>query len=464
MKYDLLVIGLGPAGMAVSIMASEMGLSVCAIEKHKIGGECMNVGCIPSKALLQIANTRHIFHKLEKFHLEKMELPKVNLPFPSINQDLKYINENKTKKMFDKVDLILNQGDACFVDPHTVEVNGKQISAKKIFIATGTKPAIPPVEGIEQIDLLTNENMFNLDNIPSSLIVLGGGAIGCEMAQAFARLGSKVTVVHMGTHLLPFGPAKPGQILKEVFTQEGILVLNNRSIRNVKRQGEQIVLTTVQGETLAAEKLLVATGRTPALMNLKLENAKIKYDHKGIKVNRFLQTNQKHIFAVGDCNGHYLFSHAAMHQGMIALMNAMIPTPFKINFKKFVVPWTVFTQPQISSVGKNEQQLKKYERIISQYQDYGAAIAEKKELGYVEVLATSRGKILGATVVGEGSGEMINEWGLAIQKKINLFSIMMLQHSFPTMSFLNKRIAETWMMNRIKPQWTKNLIRRWFRL
>ena len=461
--YDILTIGVGPAGMVVSAMGAEMGLNVCAIEKNKTGGECMNVGCIPSKALLRMAKTRHAVTKFADFDLEEMALPKVNNPFPHIQEKLTFINDKKYASKFAKVDQILRQGAASFVDSHTVEVGERKITAKRIFICTGTKPSKPPIPGLETIDnIITNENLFSLEGIPESMLIIGGGAIGTEMAQAFSRLGCKTTIVHMDSRLLPFADKFAGETLEAVFKKEGIEVYNNRSISQLEAKDGRVVLTTKEGETLEAERLLLAAGRVPVLDGLKLENAGVSFTPKGIPVNGNLQTNVSHIYAVGDCNSNYLFSHAAMHQGMIALMNIMRPWPLKKDFRKYVVPWTVFTEPQVSSVGMQESDLIKsgikYDVIEAKHGDYGAAIAEQVTTGSVRVLASKMGKIYGASVIGEGSAEMINEWGLAIQKKIRLADIMLLQHSFPSMSFMNKSIGENWMMNMMKNNWMKKMI------
>ncbi|MDA3903030.1 MAG: NAD(P)/FAD-dependent oxidoreductase [Desulfuromusa sp.] len=461
--YDILTIGVGPAGMVVSAMGAEMGLKVCAIEKNKLGGECMNVGCIPSKALLRMAKIRHAVTKFSDFDMEEMPLPAVKNPFPHIQEKLDYINNKKYAVKFEKVDKVLRQGSASFVDSHTVAVGDRKITAKRIFICTGTKPSKPPIPGLDTIDnILTNENLFNLESIPESMLIIGGGAIGSEMAQAFSRLGCKTTIVQMDPHLLPFADRFAGEELEATFKKEGIEVYNSRSISQVEAKNGRVILKTKEGETLKAERLLLAAGRVPTLDGLNLEKAGVNYSPKGIPVNGNLETNVSHIYAVGDCNSNYLFSHAAMHQGMIALMNIMRPWPFKKDFRKYVVPWTVFTEPQVSSVGMKESELIapgiKYDVIEAKHADYGAAIAEQVTTGSVRVLASKMGKIYGVSVVGEGSAEMINEWALAIQKKIRLADIMLLQHSFPSMSFMNKSIGESWMMNMLKNSTMKKMM------
>ncbi len=466
-QYDMIVIGLGPAGMALSVMGAEMGLKVLGIEKHKIGGECMNVGCIPSKAVLQIAKIAHSSKRLSEYSLGENFTPKVGNIFKNIQNSLDYIGEAKTLKMFDKVTLLLGKGGAEFVDRHTVRVGTTDYSAKKIFIATGTRPAVPKFEGVNDIDYLTNENIFSLDKVPESMLVVGGGAIACEMAQGFNRLGCKVSMIIRGPKLLWREDHDAVDVLEKVLTNEGIRIYRKDSPKSIRMEGDKTVIETENGETIEVEKLLLAAGRSYDHTPLKLENAGIKLNESGaIAVNKHLRTSTKGIYACGDCNGFALFSHAAMHQGMVALMNSMMP--FKMNYKKFLVPWTVFTEPQFSHVGPTKTELDKkgvkYEEITIPYDGYGAAIAEKLEDGFVRVLCSTTGRVYSATIIGEGSGEMINEWCTIIQNKIRMHKILFQQHSFPTMGFLSKRIAETWTMNRMQPSIIKRLATIAFRL
>ncbi|RLD04165.1 MAG: NAD(P)/FAD-dependent oxidoreductase [Chloroflexota bacterium] len=454
MKYDfdLICIGLGPAGMAVSVMGAEMGLKVCAIEKNKLGGECMNVGCIPSKSLLRISEFRHSVSKLVEMGLMEGKTQDIKAPFPKIARYLDYISGKKTLKMFDKVTLILNEGSASFVDSHTVRVGERSITAQKIFIATGTEPMIPPIDGISDVDILTNLNIFNLAEIPQSMTIVGGGAIGCEMAQAFTRLGSKCAIVQVDDFLIPLGDKVAGELLENVFRKEGIDVYNSKNITSLTKEGSEICLRTEDGLCIKSEKLLMAAGRKVVLDELNLDNAGVKYSRQGIAVDEKYRTSVKHIYAVGDCNGGVMLSHAAMHQGMFAIMNAVSPFAM-FKYKNYVIPWTVFTEPQVSYVGMREEDIKKkgikYEAHIAKYEDYGAAIAENVGVGFVKVFTNSLGKVFGVSIVGDGSGEMINEWALVIQKKIRMHSVMFLAHSFPTMGFLSKRVAEMWMMKKM---------------
>jgi pyruvate/2-oxoglutarate dehydrogenase complex dihydrolipoamide dehydrogenase (E3) component len=467
--YDLICIGLGPAGMAVSIMGAAMGLKVCGIEKHRIGGECMNVGCIPSKALLQIARHRHLVSRFEKMGLSPQSPPEPLDPFRRIQEHLRFISDNKTRSLFDKVHLVLGEGAAEFVDPHTIRAGTKTYTARRIFIATGTRPMILPVPGIETVPYLTNETIFSLDAVPESLIVHGGGAIACEMAQAFARLGSRVALVQRSEHILSRMDPDAARLIEDVFREEGIVLHTGRLAVEVESRGGQIQMRLDNGETVQATHLLEAAGRAHDYREMKLENAGIAVDQRGaIPVDRHLRTAQKHIYGIGDCNGHYLFSHAAMHQGMIALMNSMLPRPLKRRFDRYVVPYTMFTDPPVSGAGYTEDELRRkkipFETVETRYGDYGAAIAEEIPTGYVRAFIGRTGKILGASIVGEGSGEMINEWALALQKRMRITDIMMLQHSFPTMGFLSKRVAEVWMMKKMKSHVLQAMCRRLFRL
>lgn len=464
--FDLICIGLGPAGMAVSAMGAEMGLKVCAIEKDKIGGECMNVGCIPSKSLLRISEFRHASSKLKKMGLLESEIPNIKSPFSKIANYVSYISDKKTLKMFEKVTLILGEGSASFIDPHTVKVGEKSITAQRIFIATGSEPLVPPIDGISDIDILTNKNIFNLTEVPESMTIIGGGAIGCEMAQAFTRLGTKCTIVQMDDFLIPLGDKDAGALLEDIFKKEGIEVYNSKKIISIKNEDNKICLRTEDGILIKSEKILLAAGRKIELAALKLENAGVKYNKRGIEVDAKYRTSVKHIYAVGDCTGEIMLSHAAMHQGMFAIMNAV--SPFAIfQYKNYVIPWTVFTEPQVSYVGMREEDIKKkgikYETYIAKYEDYGAAIAEDVGVGFVKVFTNSSGKVFGVSIVGDGSGEMINEWALIIQKKIRLHSILFLAHSFPTMGFLSKRIAEMWMMKKMNSSLIQNVCKFFYR-
>jgi pyruvate/2-oxoglutarate dehydrogenase complex dihydrolipoamide dehydrogenase (E3) component len=306
--------------------------------------------------------------------------------------------------------------------------------------------------------------MFQLEKVPQRLTVLGSGAIACEMAQAFSRLGSSVDLVFRGSGLMWREDDESMKILEDQFSKEGIRLHRNCTPTRFSKTATGILIDTNTGNTIETDRVLCALGRRFDFESLQLDRASVTYTNKGITIDKYLRTTNKQIYACGDCNGQHQFSHAAMHQGMLALMNCMIPSPFKYRYDKYAVPWTVFTEPQISRVGLTGKQLNKPHRTITvKYEDYGAAIAESVDVGHVKAhVSPLLGKIIGVTIVGEGSGEMINEWALAMQNRLGMYHLMMQQHSFPTMGFLTKRVAETWMMENMESGWLKWLCRKMF--
>jgi len=465
-KYDIIMIGMGPAGMAVSAMGSAMGLKVLAVEKNKVGGECLNVGCIPSKALLKAAEANNTAFNLKKYGIELDIFTKSNNPMNIVREKISGINNKKLMKTFDKVDLLINKGNAEFVDSKTILANGEKYTAKKIFIGTGTHPMIPPIPGLKDVPSLTNLNIFETEEIPGSLTIIGGGAIGTEMAQAFSRLGSKVNLFHMDAHLIPAGDEDAARVLEDKFREEGIGVFNKAAVEKVEEKDGKI-LTYANGQVYESDKILVATGRTPVLEPLKLENAGIKYGKKGIEVDQHMRTNVKNIYAVGDCNGKYLFSHAAMHQGMLALMDAVSPVPLgMLKRDKYPVPWSVFTQPEVALVGLTEKQAEKkgikYEVVKKDYVSYGRTVADGHPEGFIKIIIGKKGRILGASIVGVNASELIHEWTMAIQYKKTIIDIMMMQHSFPTISMISKMVAEDWMMGKMKSPLIHKIIKMLF--
>lgn len=461
-QFDLIVIGMGPAGMAISAMGAAMGLSILSVEKNKVGGECLNCGCIPSKALLKAGSALHSAQNLRGYGLfAELNLLESN-PMDIVRQKVHGINDKKMMKAFERTTLV--SGTAEFIDDRTVQVNGESYGAKKIFIATGTEPFIPPIPGLRDIpDVLTNTNMFEIEKMPESLTIIGGGAIGSEMAQAFSRLGTKTAIAHMDPHLVPVGDEEAAHVLEEAFAREGIVVHNGAKITGVALKDGRIV-TSLEDGTLDSERILVATGRKPVLEALRLENAGVEYTKKGITVDGHMRTNKPHIYAVGDCNGQSLLSHAAMHQGMLALMHAL--SPFSLSFlrrERYVVPWSVFTEPEIAQVGLTEKEARdrgmKIQVMKKDFRTYGRTVADGRPEGFIKIVTVGWGKILGATIVGETASELIHEWTMAIQYKKRMHHILMMQHSFPSVSMINKMIAEDWMMEKMKSSLLRKLMR-----
>ena len=460
-KFDIIVIGMGPAGMAISAMGAATGLNVLSVEKHKVGGECLNCGCIPSKALLKAGSALHSARDLKKFGIDAELAVTSSDPMQVVRDKVHRINDKKFQAAFDRATLV--SGSAEFVDDRTVLVNGDTYTAKHIFIATGTEPFVPPIPGLSDVpDILTNMNMFEIEKIPESLAIIGGGAIGSEMAQAFTHLGSKVTIAHMDPHLVPLADDEAARVLEEAFSKEGITVHNGAKITGVEMKGAQIVTRTDKGDITSA-RILVAAGRKPVLEELKLDNAGIERTKRGITVDAYMRTNRPHIYAVGDCNGHSLLSHAAMHQGMLALMHSLSPVSMPVlKRERYAVPWAVFTEPEIAQVGLTEKQAREkgvnVQVMKKEFRSYGRTVADGRPEGFIKVVTGARGRIWGATIVGEAASELIHEWTMAIQYKKRMHHVMMMQHAFPAISMINKMIAEDWMMGKMNSGWVRKLV------
>jgi len=440
-----------------------MGLNILAIEPNKVGGECLNVGCIPSKGILKAGESVHVAKNTSKYGIDGEFKLNGGDPLKLIREKVGNINDKKFLKTFEKADIIINKGFGKFVNSKTIKVNGEEYTAKKIFIATGTEPFIPPIPGLKEVSKLTNINLFDQESIPKSLTVIGGGAIGSEMAQAFSRLGSKVTIVQMDSHLVPIGDKEAGLVLEKALIQEGIKIFNSTKIEKVEEKDGKVITHTDKG-IFESDKILVATGRKPVLDTLDLDKAGIEYTPKGIKVDSKLRTNKKHIYAVGDINGIAQLSHAAMHQGMMALMDTISPISMKkLKHKNYVLPWSVFTSPEIAQAGITEKEATekgiKFEITQKEYSSYGLTVAVGKPDGFIKIIHTPAGKVLGATIVGENASELIHEWVLAIQNNIKMYEIMMTQHSFPSFSMLNKMVTEDWMMKKMENKGLQKLIK-----
>jgi len=467
--YDAIVIGMGPAGMAVAAMGSAMGLEILAVEEKDVGGECLNVGCIPSKALLKASEMNFSALQLNEFGIRSRHhiVTNTNEAMEIVRKKIHKINNKKMMKAFEEVKLVLKKGPAEFVDKNTIKVDGKKYRAKKIFIATGTEPFIPPIPGVETLSEeqeLTNLNIFDIESFPKTMTIIGGGAIGTEMAQAFSRLGTTINIVQKDAYLLPNGDKDAGELLKKLFKKEGINVYNNTKINKIEVKNKIVYTYTSKG-VFESEKILIATGRVPVVKELKLEKAGIKHDKHGIMVDEHMRTNIKNIYAVGDVNGNALLSHAAMHQGMLALMNSINPTPFKLKRSNYLVPWSVFTKPEVAQVGLTEKEAIKSKKNIlvlkRSFVSYGRTVADGYPEGFIKVITNKRGKIFGVTIIGETASEIIHEWILAMQNNLKMYDIMMMQHSFPTVAMINKMIAEDWMMEKMKSKWIRK-IAKWF--
>jgi dihydrolipoamide dehydrogenase len=454
---NLIVIGGGSAGLVSAYIAAAVKAKVTLIEKAEMGGDCLNTGCVPSKALLHVAKTiRQTQHARElgvHTTIEKVDFARV---MDEVQKVIQRIAPHDSVERYTDLGVDVIQGEATIESPWQVRVktlDGEQrLSTRSIVIATGAKPLVPKFEGLEHIDYLTSDSLWHLRTLPKRLLVLGGGPIGCELAQAFQLLGSQVTIVEMGPRLLANEDPDTSALLQNQLRADGVdLRLNHKAERfSVNADGESQLHTDHEGEAvaLAFDRVLIALGRQPNTQGFGLEEIGIEVD-KTVQVNALLQTNFPNIYACGDVAGPYQFTHVASHQAWYAAVNALFD-PFK-TFKAdySVIPWVTYTTPEIANVGLTEQAAQQqntdYEVIEYDISDMDRAIADQQAYGRIKVLtAPGKDTILGVNIVAAQAGELLAEYVLAMKHGIGLNKILGTIHSYPTMSEANKYVAGQW--------------------
>jgi len=461
---NLVVIGAGSAGLVSAYIAATVKAKVTLIEKHKMGGDCLNTGCVPSKALLHVAE---LAHNARNASSAGVHVGEVSVDFKQVMQQvksvIKEIEPHDSVERYTEVGVNVEQGDARIVSPWEVEVTSnvegksetKRITTRSIIIATGAKPLVPNFEGLDKVDYLTSDTLWELDELPKRLLVLGGGPIGCELSQAFQRLGSQVTQVEMAERLMGPEDADTVELLTRRLTAEGIdIKLNHKALRFEQHNGEPVLIAenTVDKESKEVEipfdKVLIALGRQPNISGFGLEELGVQ-NNKTVSTNELLQTNFPNIYACGDVAGPYQLTHVASHQAWYASVNALFD-PFKTFRADYsVIPWVTYTSPQVANVGLTEQQAKKADKPyeVTEYDigELDRAIAEDSAYGRVKVL-TKPGKdeLLGVNIVGPQAGELLAEYVLAMKHGIGLNKILGTIHSYPTLAEANKYVAGEW--------------------
>jgi len=445
-KRDLVIVGGGAGGLVVASVAAQLGLNVTLIEKEeKMGGDCLHYGCVPSKTLIQAGKVASLMRRGEEFGLPSFEpeidMAKINAHVQSV---IDHIQPHDDPERFRDYGCEVLFGTAEFTDPHTVKVNGQNISSKRFVIATGSRPFVPPIEGLKETGFLTNIEVFSLQKLPKHLVVLGGGPIGLEMAQAFSRLGSQVTVVERLPHLLPQEDPEVADALKEKLAADGITILTDTSAERVAGDDNKRTVYCSDNIKLECDQILVAVGRLPNVDDLGLGRANIEYSARGIVVDRRQRTSQKHIYAVGDICGPYPFTHMAEYQAGIVISNAIFRFPKKTDYR--VVPWVTYTDPELARVGLTEQQA--IEKGITptvlrfDFKDIDRALAEVETAGFTKLI-TYKGKILGATILGPHAGELIHEIVLAMQTGTKVSEISATIHAYPTLAQIHRRTVNS---------------------
>lgn len=449
--FDVVVIGAGAGGLFAASVANSLGAKICMVEKKRLGGDCTWFGCMPSKAILKSAQVANLFKRALEFGLKiqnEFSLDTTNV-MSRVKDVVKEISTHHQPEVFEKRGIKLIFGSAQFIDGDTIEINGKRITSKKFIICTGSHPAIPPIEGLKDINYLTNKNIFNLDKLPASLIVLGAGPIGVELSQALNRLGVKIYLVEMLERILFREEKEVTRVLEDKLREEGINILTaKKAVKIFKSKGQVIVTLEDKDknrEEISAQNLLVSVGRAPNLEGLSLEKADVEYTSKGIKVNDYLQTTSRNIFACGDVVGAYMFSHVAAYQASICVRNALFKRLAwqKVNYQN--IAWATFTEPELAHLGLTEEEAKERYGNIKVYKtDYTSsdrAITDLEKEGLIKVIVNSKGFILGAHIVGSQAGEIIQGFLIAKSSKIPLSKISQVLFIYPTLSELVKKTA-----------------------
>ncbi|RUO77008.1 FAD-dependent oxidoreductase [Idiomarina seosinensis] len=453
---NMVVIGGGSAGLVSAYIAAAVKAKVTLIERDKMGGDCLNTGCVPSKALLHVANAAHQARNSE--HLG-INIGNVNVDFAKVMQQvqnvIKTIEPHDSVERYTELGVNVEIGEARIVSPWEVEItqNGetKTVTTRAIVIATGARPLVPNFDGLQNVDYLTSDNLWSLEQLPQRLLVLGGGPIGCELSQAFQRLGSQVTTVEMADRILGPEDEDSAQLLHQQLTADGIeLKLGHKAKRFEQRNGEHVLIAEHDGEevSLPFDKVLIALGRQANTKGFGLEELGVEAE-RTINANELLQTNYPNIYACGDVVGPYQFTHVASHQAWYAAVNALFDPlkTFRVDYS--VIPWVTYTTPQVANVGLTEQQ------AIKQQQDYEVttydigeldrAIADDSAFGRVKVLTkVGKDEILGVNIVGPQAGELLSEYVLAMKHGLGLNKILGTIHSYPTLAEANKYVAGEW--------------------
>jgi len=459
---NMVVIGAGSAGLVTAYIAALVKARVTLIEKHQMGGDCLNTGCVPSKALIRSASVNHLIKRASEFGLEDASA-RVNFSavMKRIRQVIKTIEPHDSVTRYSELGVDCVQGEATITSPWTVQVGEQQISTRHIVIATGARPWVPPIPGLEKMDYLTSDSIWTLDTLPDRLLVMGGGPIGCELAQAFSRLGSKVTIVNRSDRILPREDVDVSEYISQRFKAEGIEIITSREVEGfTQAEGNRIAITSgAEGELhIPFDQLLVAVGRNANTEHFGLETLDVALNPNGtVKVNEYLQTNYPNIFACGDVAGPYQFTHMASFQAWFAAVNSLFGTFKKFRIHYNVVPWATFIDPEVARVGLNELEAeeKGIKVEVTRYgiDDLDRAIADSEAMGYVKVLTVpGKDKILGATIVGCHASELINEFILAMTHGLGLKKIMASIHIYPTLSESGKFAAGQWRKKNA-PQW-----------
>lgn len=475
-EYDLAVLGAGSGGLVAAVGATKLGLSVVLINGGPIGGDCLNFGCVPSKALLHAARTARAARRAARFGVH---VGSVRVDYEAVKQHVRSvqdgIRQHEDAPWFRAMGMDVIEDYASFADAHTIEVSGRRITARTILVATGSRATVPPIAGLREAGFVTNEQIFELPALPEHLAIIGGGPIGIEMAWAHRNLGSDVTVIEMFPEILGKDDPDMARVVRESMEADGVRFLRSAKVLRVEQMGagkKRVIVEQEERElAIVADELLVAAGRAPNVERLKLENAGVAYDKRGIAVNASQRTSVRHIYAVGDVTGGPMFTHSASLQAGTFIRAAIFHLPAKTRFD--VLPWVTYTDPELASVGLNETEAKKrsvaYELATAEFAENDRARAEGETAGRIKVLIEPScllglrgGRVLGVQIVGPHAGELIHEYVVMMQNGIKASKIAGAVHAYPTLAEINKRAVSTMLGGKLFRPATRRWLGRLF--
>lgn len=459
---DLCVIGAGSGGLSVAAGAAQLGADVVLLERGKMGGDCLNYGCVPSKALLAAAKRAEAMRQAAPFGITPVE-PQIDhrAVLQHVREVIAAIAPNDSVERFTGLGVKVILAEGAFSNRSTVSAGDFEIRARRFVIATGSVPAVPPIPGLDTVPFFTNETIFDAPGFLQHLIIIGGGPIGLEMAQAHRRLGSEVTVIEAAIPLARDDEEVRGVVLRRL-AEEGVRILDKARLERAESFAGGVRVTFAkdgQSYSLDGTHLLLAVGRRPMLDGLNLAAAGVKHDRNGIRVNSGLKTSNRRVYAIGDVSGGPQFTHVANYHASIVVKNALFRLPSRANHS--TIPWVTFTDPELAHVGLTEAAAReKYGTRINvlrwPYHENDRAQAERQTEGYLKVITNRSGRILGASMVGAHAGELIQMWSLAMQKKIKIGHMASFISPYPTLAEINKRAAITYFL----PKLTSPLVKR----
>ena len=470
--FDIGIIGGGSAGLTIAAGASQLGAKTLLIEKEKeLGGDCLHFGCVPSKTLIKTAKVYHQMKNAKAYGLPEADVKPIDFAkiVGRIRNVIGTIQKHDSAERFCGLGARVEIGTPAFVDEHSVSLDGIPYTAKTWVIATGSSPVIPPIPGLDKTSAMTNRDIFTLDRLPKSMIIIGGGPIGIEMGQAFNRLGTTVTVVEMGDTILPKEDKDMAEMVMGVLQAEGVRFRLKASILRVVKIGaehEVMIKTGDTTEALCAEAILVAAGREANLKGLGLEGIGVEFDGRGLKLDERLRTTQKHIYGAGDVTGGYQFTHAAGYEGGVVVTNAVFHLPRKVDYT--YLPWCTYTDPELASIGMNEKAAQdagiKYGVWVEDFHDNDRGLAEGEATGKIKMLLDEKEKPVGVQILGPRAGDLLGEWVAVFNGKTALSTLASAVHPYPTLGEINKKVAGTFLSTKIFSEPVKKGLKLFFNL